>query len=233
MAIEIVAIVPARGGSKGVSRKNLVTIAGKPLLVHSLEQAQQAELVSTLAVSTEDSEIASVAEEQGAIVVPRPQELAGDAVSSERVLLHALDWLAEERSIHSELVVFLQATSPCRLSSDIDQAITKLLESGSDSLFSSCEEHFTGRWRRGTDGSFVPVNFSLENRPRRQEYPIEYLENGSIYVFRSEMFRETGSRLGGQIETYCMPAVRSLQLDTVADIAMIDEIMGSLSVVAP
>ncbi len=222
----ILAIIPARGGSKGIPRKNLRLLAGKPLVAHSIEHARQARRVSRVVVSTDDPEIAAVSEQYGAEVVWRPAELATDTAPSESALRHVLDYLDENEGYQPDLVVFLQATSPCRLPQDIDGAVQTLLERQADSVFSACAEHFTGRWRVNPDGTALPLNFEPGRRPRRQEYPIEYLENGSIYVFRPWVLRQTGNRMGGKIAIYEMPALRSFQVDELAELQFMEQLLA-------
>jgi YrbI family 3-deoxy-D-manno-octulosonate 8-phosphate phosphatase len=224
--MHILAIIPARGGSKGIPRKNVLPLAGRPLIAHSIAQALASRQVTRVVVSTDDAEIAAAARVAGAEVVVRPAEISGDTAASESALLHVLDTLQAHEGYLPDLVVFLQATSPVRLPADIDGAIDTLLRERADSVFSACAEHFTGRWRRAADGTATPVNFAPGRRPRRQEYPVEYLENGSIYVFRPAVLRETGSRMGGRIALYPMPALRSLQIDEPGDFAVIEALLA-------
>ena len=225
---EALAIIPARGGSKGIPRKNVCLLAGKPLIAHTIEQARQARSVDRVIVSTDGPEVAAVSKEYGAEVIWRPAEISGDTAPSESALLHVLDYLQQTENYEPDLVVFLQATSPCRLPQDIDGAVQTLLQHDADSVFSACPEHFTGRWRISEDGTAFPVNFELGRRPMRQDYPTEYLENGSIYVFRPWVIRQTGNRLGGKIVVYKMPVLRSYQVDHPEDFAIL-EILLSLA----
>jgi len=224
----ILTIIPARGGSKGIPRKNVRLLAGKPLLAHSIEQAQQSCYVNRVVISTDDSEIATVSQQYSAEVIWRPAEISGDNVPSELALLHTLNFLKQTEFYDPDLVVFLQATSPCRLTEDIDGAITMLLQENADSVFSAYPEHFTGRWRKGNQTTANPINYKLGFRPIRQDYPIEYLENGSIYCFRPRVIHETGNRLGGKIVVYEMPLWRSFQVDHPDDFLTL-EILLSLS----
>ena len=136
---DIIAIIPARGGSRRIPRKNLLPLAGQPLVAHSVIHACQSRLVDAVYVSTEDAEIAQVARTYGAQVVLRPPELATDEATSESALLHVLDDRVRRGLADPELVVFLQCTSPVRRSDDIDRAIEILSAGGADSLFSACE----------------------------------------------------------------------------------------------
>lgn len=226
--MDIVSIIPARGGSKGIPKKNLFHLAGKPLIAHSIEQATKSETIERVVVSTDDEEIAAISAEYGADVIWRPIQISGDKTPSEEALKHVLSSLSKTANLRPELVVFLQATSPCRLPKDIDGAVHLLLKNEYDSVFSACREHFTGRWRINRNGFAFPVNFELGNRPMRQDYPLEFLENGSIYVFRPWVLHKTGNRLGGRIGVFEMPALRSFQLDHMEDLSVLEMAMVAM-----
>ena len=168
---EVLAIIPARGGSKGILRKNLRPFAGRPLVAHSIQHALKSSLVTRTVVSTDDDEIAALAASCGAGVVHRPPALSGDAASTESALLHALDVLALEEGYRPELVVLLQATSPIRESADIDGALRLLRETGADSLLSACPSHdflWTTQGEAGGGGVWAqPLNYDPVRRPRR------------------------------------------------------------------
>jgi CMP-N,N'-diacetyllegionaminic acid synthase len=215
-------IIPARGGSRRVAHKNLIPIAGRPLLAHTIRHAHAAENVSEVLVSTDDDEIAAVAEREGATVVRRPRELAGDDVSSEQVLLHALD---ERGGPDPELLVFLQATSPARRPGDIDAAIELVVREHADSLFSACRE-VVHTWMR-KDGDLCSISYDWRNRVRTQEMAPQWRENGSIYVLRPWVLRQQGNRLGGQIAVYEMDFWSSVDLDDANDIELLDWILRS------
>ena len=222
---EVLAIIPARGGSKGVEKKNLRLLRGIPLVAHSIISAKQSKHVTRTVVSTDDSEIVQVAGVYGVESIDRPSEISGDEATSEEALAHALRFLEETDGYIPDLVVFLQPTSPFRLPNDIDNTVELLLKENADSAFSSQVEHFTGRWRIGSDRKVMPINYQLDQRPRRQDYPVELVENGSIYVFRPEMFWKNGSRLGGEIVSYGMSPLRSLQIDAEVDLKTLEAIM--------
>jgi CMP-N,N'-diacetyllegionaminic acid synthase len=190
---------------------------GRPLIAHSINAALGAASVERTVVSTEDPQIADVARACGAEVVERPIELAGDAATSESALIHVLDTLEARDSYVPELVTFLQATSPERAPSDIDNAVGRLLEDGADSLLSVCRfERYV--WRE-VDGRIEPLNYDYRRRWRDQDFPTQYLENGSIYVFRPAVLREQENRLGGRIAVYVMAPERSFQIDEPRDLA--------------
>ncbi|WP_313131754.1 acylneuraminate cytidylyltransferase [Stutzerimonas nitrititolerans] len=229
---EVVVIIPARGGSKGIPRKNLLRLCGHPLLAWSIWAARNARHVTRVIVSTDDDEIAEVSRQYGADVLMRPVEISGGKASSESALLHALEQL-QQQGCNPELIVFLQATSPIRHARDVDGAVERLLNEQADSCFSACSEHFTGRWRYDVGDGVVPVNFQPGARPMRQDYPIEYLENGSIYVMRPDILRRQRSRMGGKVAVYPMNAVQSLQLDEPEDVPLIEACMSALSMREP
>ena len=220
LSAKVLAIVPARGGSKAIPGKNLVPLAGKPLIAYTVEQARKASSVSRVVVSTDSEEIAKAAHAHGAEVVPRPAELAGDTASSEAALIHCLGVLKEREGYEPDLVVFLQATSPLRRASQIDEAVATLQREDADSLF-SCGPTHGFIWRRA-EGGVVPLNYDPRLRPRRQEAPEDLVENGSIYVFKPWVLRELGCRLGGTIAVFRMAALDSLQVDEPDDIPVVE-----------
>ncbi len=220
----IVAIIPARGGSKGIPRKNISPMAGKPLIVWSIEAARTSRYIERVVVSTDDREIASISGEHGAQIVWRPPEMSGDTASSESALLHTLDCLKREEGREPELVLFLQATSPLRRSDDIDNAIKTFNEHHADSLFSGCyADRFT--WTL-TGNGVEPKNYDPTHRPRRQERGRETVEeNGSMYLFKPWVIRQFGSRLGGVIAVYVMPRLYSFEVDEQEDLEFMERIM--------
>jgi len=211
-SLNVVAIIPARGGSKRVPGKNLLPLAGAPLLVHSIRHAKQSAYVSATYVSTDDASIAAVAEAHAAEVVIRPVELSGDKATSESALVHVLDYRVKAGLNDPDLVVFLQCTSPVRSPRDVDNAIETLLETGADSLFSACENNRLV-WAM-KDEQPCSITYDYHRRQREQDMPKQYRENGSIYVFRPEILREYNNRLGGKIAVYEMDYWSSFQLDT-------------------
>ena len=219
----ILALIPARGGSKGIPRKNVLPLAGKPLVVHSIEQALNSSRVSRVAVSTDDEEIARVSEAAGAVVVWRPAEISGDKASSESALIHALHELDAKEQYRPDFVVFLQCTSPLRSRGDIDVAIGKLLDQEADSLLSVSPSH-RFLWAE-VDGKATSLNYDFRNRPRRQDMPAQYVENGSIYVFRRTTLLEGGNRLGGKVAMHVMDEDASWDIDTPFDMRVAEMLM--------
>ena len=215
---EIVAIIPARGGSKGVPRKNVLPVAGVPLIARAVASALRAEGVTRVYVSTDDDEIGRVAIAAGAEVVARPVDLAGDTASSESAILHAMDEI-EARGISLSAVVFLQATSPFIPSDGIAEAV-RLVSSGEyDSAFSAFET-YGFLWARSADGSAVAVNHEAHHRPRRQDREPHYQETGAFYAFDAAGFRAARHRFFGRTAIVEVPERSAIEIDDHAQFAM-------------
>ncbi|MFQ5698241.1 MAG: cytidylyltransferase domain-containing protein [Myxococcota bacterium] len=210
-----VAIIPARGGSKRIPRKNIQPLDGRPLVAHTIGHARAAEHVDLVYVSTEDPEVAEISRSHGAQIIERPASLASDTTTSEAVLLHALDCL-RSRGIESEIVVLLQCTSPLRASDDVDRAIDCLRSTGADSLLSA-SEYRRFLWTLDAQGSPCSLNYDYRKRRRTQDLDPQYQENGSIYVFKPWVLETFENRLGGKIAIYVMSEGNSLEIDSYED----------------
>lgn len=219
-----VAIIPARGGSKGIPGKNLMDLCGKPLIAHTIEHARSAPSVQRVIVSTDDDEIARVAVMFGAEVIRRPPEISGDTARSEAAIVHVLEELSRRERYEPDLLVFLQATSPLRRAEDVQAAIDLLVRENADSLFSACRFHGFLWQRKGE--SWVSVDFDYKKRPRRQERAEEIMENGAIFVFKPWVLQKYNDRMGGKIAAYLMPAIDSFELDQPEDVELIRHLMA-------
>jgi CMP-N,N'-diacetyllegionaminic acid synthase len=220
--MEAIAIIPARGGSTRVPRKNLLPLAGRPLLSHTIAHALASRQIVEVLVSTDDDETAALAESEGAKVVRRPEELSRESSASEDALLHALDLRGDG---DPDLVVFLQATSPARRPGDIDRAIDVLMAEEADSLFSACREVVHTWVVEG--GELRSISYDWRSRQRTQEMKPRWRENGSIYIFRPWVLRQEHNRLGGKIALYEMDFWSSFDLDTEDDAELLDWIIKS------
>lgn len=210
------AIIPARGGSKGIPHKNVRPLAGKPLIAYNIEQARCSRLINRLVVSTDDAEIAAVARQYGAEVVWRPAEISGDTAPSELALLHTLEHLEQAEGYQPEIVVFLQCTSPLTLAEDMDGTVQALLDQGADSALAVIPFHYF-LWKPGDGGDAVGINHDKRVRPLRQQREPQYLETGAVYVMRAQGFRQARHRFFGKTALYEMPAERRLEIDDPVD----------------
>jgi CMP-N-acetylneuraminic acid synthetase len=216
MTESAVAIIPARGGSKGIPRKNVKPLAGKPLITYAIEAAKAARHVQRVIVSTDDSEIEAVANQFGAEVISRPAEIAGDLASSESALIHALETLRDIEGGLPELVAFVQCTSPLTAPEDIDGTIEALLARAADSALAVTPfHHFL--WKESADGNAEGVNHDRAVRLMRQQREREYLETGAVYVMRVDGFLEHRHRFFGKTVMHVLPAERVLEIDEPFD----------------
>ena len=205
-----IAIIPARGGSKGLPRKNILPIAGKPLVAWTIEAARASRHIADVYVSTDSPEIAAISRRFGAKVIDRPAEISGDKASSESAILHALEVL-EAQGIHPQLTVFLQCTSPLTETADIDGVIEKLEGEGADSAL-SVAPFFHFLWKPTAEGG-VGINHDKRFRLRRQDMEPQFLENGAVYVFRTAGFRESKHRFFGKTVLHALDADKVLEID--------------------
>jgi len=217
--MNIICIIPARGGSKGVPRKNIKMLNGKPLLQYSIEQALQTTSINCVYVSTDDDEIKTYAQQCGAKVIIRPESLSDDIATSESALIHVLDELNEP----VDYIVFLQCTSPIRQPHDIQSAIELILKRQADSLLSVVHDH-SFLWRQ-ENGRGLSVNYDYRSRPRRQDMALQYRENGSIYIVKPEILRRDNNRLGGEIVLYPMADDSAVDIDTEHDLLIAESIL--------
>ncbi len=215
-AIEVIAIIPARGGSKRLPRKNVLPIGGKPLIAHSIDHAIQSRLVNRVLVSTDDEEIAAISRRHGAEVIRRSRKLATDNAASMPVLKHALRCLKKDDNYRPDLVVFLQCTSPVRRRNDIDNAVSAFMSQESDCLFSACR--FKDYIWRVTDDKVVSINFDYRKEWwRGQDFPAQFISNGSIFVYRGAALEKAQSIFFGRLAIYEMDFLSSFQIDSPED----------------
>lgn len=218
-AVDCVALIPARGGSKGVPRKNVLPLVGRPLLAWTIEAALRAQSVDRVYVSTDDDEIAQVSIAAGAEVINRPNDLASDSASSESALLHALDVLEGSLGALPSYTTFLQCTSPLTVPSDIDGVLACLQDGADSALAVTPFHHFL--WSETYDGA-EGINHDKSVRLRRQDMEPQWLETGSVYAFRSAEFRARKHRFFGKVGLYRIDPERVLEIDEPADFEAAD-----------
>ncbi len=213
----VLAVIPARGGSKGIPDKNIKMLVGKPLIAHTIDAAIHSNHINRVVVSTDSQEIQKISKAYGAEIIKRPSEISGDTASSESALLHALDYLEENEGYKPDLIVFLQCTSPLTLPEDIDSTIQVLMNEGADTALSVAPFHYF-LWKRKEDGSVIGINHNKDVRQLRQEREDQYLENGAIYVMNAKGFKINKHRFFGKTAQYIMPKERSLEIDEPVDL---------------
>jgi len=222
--MRVLGVIPARGGSKGVPRKNIRQLGSKPLLAYTVEAARNSRIETTV-VSTEDPEIAEVATRLGVDVVRRPAALATDESPTHPVVMHALSEV-ERGSERFDAVFTLQVTTPFRATDDIDEAIALLESSGADSVIGVVRvfDQHPVRMKRLVDGYLVPYCEPEPEGMRRQDLPPAFLRNGAVYLTRRSVLC-AGSVMGKRQLAFEMPRDRSLNIDEPLDFALAEVLL--------
>lgn len=210
--MKVFSLILARGGSKGIPKKNIIDINGKPLLYYTSRASLNSDVNETY-VSTDCQEIKSVALNLGCCVIDRPSEISGDNSKSDEALVHFAE------NVDFDILVFIQPTSPLLKSSDINKGLQKMKDY--DSVFSVTKEHWLPRWTLNVE----PDQWDINNRPMRQDIPEKYIENGAFYITTRKQLLSSGLRYGGKIGMIEMPLHRSFQLDTYDDLELIKKIL--------
>jgi CMP-N,N'-diacetyllegionaminic acid synthase len=212
--LSVLALITARGGSKGLPGKNVRPVQGRPLIDFSIAAARAAACVDRVVLSTEDDEIARVAQACGCEVpFRRPAALASDEARSMDVVIHALDQVPRH-----DIVVLLQPTSPARTAADIDATVQQLLDAQAPACVSVCAAEESPYWmfRLGEHSRLTPL-LDTPAATRRQDLPPVFLLNGAVYAARTDALRRMGSFLGPETVAHVMPRERSIDIDTLED----------------
>lgn len=215
--MKIVSVILARGGSKGIPNKNIINIKGKPLIAYTIEASLNSKSQETW-VSTEDERIKKESIKYGAKVLDRPSEFSTDTSQSEEALVHFA------KKVQCDLIVFIQPTSPLLRHTYINQGLE--LMSDYDSVFSAYKEHWQARW--GTtpySRKTSPINWEINNRPRRQDVKSTYVENGAFYINSRDSILKTHLRYFGNIGIVEMPLFESFQIDEPNDLKLINKLL--------
>lgn len=228
--LKVLGIIPARGGSKGVPRKNIKDLCGKPLLAYTVESALASGRLTRTILSTEDVEIAEIGKALG-VDVPfmRPAELATDYAPTLEVVLHAVNEL-EKQNQYFDAVCLLQPTNPLRRAEDIDKCIDLLESSGADSVISVLRvpDHYNPHWVywQNDIGEMVLSTGESSPVPRRQDLPPAYHRDGSIYVTRRTVLDEYGNLYGAKLRGYELEHRSGINIDTHEDWTLAEELLA-------
>ena len=218
--MKIISIIPARGGSKSIPKKNLIDFLGKPLIVRTIEQALSTKLVNRTIVSTDNEEIGDVAKNHGAEIIKRPYDISGDDATTESAILHTLNTLKENENYIPDVVILLQATSPLRKANDINNAINYFINHNGDSLISGAKFEDFLFWEKNKD-NWLAVNYNPNNRMRRQDRNPQFVENGSIYMFKPQILYKFNNRIGGKMLLFEMEFWQTWEIDTYDEIDLL------------
>lgn len=230
MNMNILAIIPARGGSKGVYRKNIKNLNGKPLISYTIEAGKKSKYIDRLVVSTDDKEIAEVSEKYGAeIPCLRPETLSGDASPTVDSVIHMINYLKQNEGYIPTHVMLLQCTSPLRNYKHINEAVEKFKNSSKSALVSVCESEVNPYWTNVFDGDelkpFIKNGCEIT---RRQDLPSIYRLNGAIYIIRTDILLEEKTFQPSSLTGYIMDTYYSVDIDTELDFKIAEVIMNDL-----
>lgn len=215
----ILGLIPARGGSKGLPRKNIIPLLGKPLIAWTIEQALASKYLDRVVVSTEDKEIAEISKKYRAEVpFIRPKELAADNAKGIDVVLHTMDWLEENNKCY-DLLVLLQPTSPLRTFEDVNNAIELLFLKEAKAIVSVCEVDHHPLWTNTLPEDRCMKDFIRKEimNKNRQKLPVFYRLNGAIYLAYWNYLKEQKNFFGNETFAYIMPHIRSIDIDSEVD----------------
>lgn len=225
---DILAVIPARGGSKGVPRKNIRPLAGKPLLAYTIEVALACPLTTDVVVSTDDPEIRDIALQYGAQApFLRPTELATDTALAIPTIQHAVREMEARRGRPYDYVVMLQPTTPFRTADDLTQALTQLIDSQADGIISvvHVDNWHPMKMKKFIDGWLVDYEKPPVENPPRQILPPVYMVNGAIYATRRDVFMNRSTFQGEKCLGYIMPSERSVNIDSEVDLVVAEYLL--------
>lgn len=213
----MIAIIPARGGSKGLPGKNIRLLSGKPLIAYTIEAAKKSKYISRIIVSTDSSEIAEVAIKYGAeFPFLRPEHLATDTSLAVETYLHAIYEIEKKDNILIDEIMILLPTSPLRKSEDIDKAIELFIEKKADSVISYCKEFHPISWHKHINEEGKLINIFDDNLKNRQEEKTTYFPNGSIYIFKKSVLEKKVYYTDNSY-AYLMDRKSSVDIDNLED----------------
>lgn len=223
---KIIAIIPARGGSKGLPGKNIIPLGGKPLIAHSIEVAKKSRLIDRVIVTTDDEKIASVAKKYGAeIPFIRPAELAQDDTPPDPVLKHVLNFLEEKEGMKPEIIVWLEPPCPFRTAKEIDEAIQMLRDDPKADSLRSVIEPFQNPFKSWTlEGNYLKPLIekkgqALHTGPRQKTQKV-YWQNGALFLLKYETIMKKGNFFGDKILPYFMSSDRFVDIDKREDLEL-------------
>lgn len=224
ITLKILSIIPARSGSKGIPRKNLVFLNKIPLLEYTINASINSKFISKTVLSTDDNEIQNFGKKFPIDVIERPEKLATDDAPLDKTIAHVLNNLKDSEKFIPDVIVLLQNTSPLRTSKHIDEALELYFAKNFDSLLSVYSSH-KFIWNQ-LDDVAEPVNYDPSNRPNRQDIMNVFIENGAIYVTNYKSFQKTYCRISGRIGLYIMPEELSLEIDSSYDLFLAEQLLN-------
>ena len=219
MKLNYIAIIPARGGSKGVPKKNIKFFLGKPLVQHSIDYARESNFIDQIILTTDSEEIMQIGRKNNITVLKRPKKLSGDEATTESVIEHAISLM---KFSENTIYILLQPTSPLRPQNSLDEIINNFNENECDSMLTITPIHPL-TWK--ISNNMPECMYDYLNRPRRQDFKdknLIYDENGSVYIFKHNLFIKELNRLGGKIGSFIFSHEYGKQIDTPLDFELLE-----------
>ena len=213
MKNNVIAIILARGGSKGIPRKNVLDFAGHPLVAWTVMQAKLSKEIDEVYISSDSDEILEIAKNYGANTIKRPEEISGDTAKSEDAIIHAISILGADQ----EMIIMLEPTAPLRKVDDIDNCIKMFRNEEWDSCFSGALLQDFLLWKRDKNGNLNSLNYDYRNQGPRQLREPDYVENGAIFVFKPKIMVNEKNRFGGKIGLFPNNFWQSFEIDDPED----------------
>jgi CMP-N,N'-diacetyllegionaminic acid synthase len=228
---EILVIIPARGGSKGILKKNIRLFGGKPLIAHTINQAKTSKFITRIIVSTDSEEIANVARRAGAEVpFLRPKSLAGSASQVADALIHALDFLKDSEAYDPDYFVMLQTTSPLRTTEDIDASLNTLFKTKAEAMVTLCETEQLLYTKDKRQRIHLVSDKKFMQSTNRQELEQTYMLNGAmVYGIKTPVFRRDKSFFKGDLVGHAIDGWRSVDLDEPADFLVAELLFNNMA----
>ena len=224
---EVLAVIPARGRSKGLPGKNVRLLAGKPLIAYTIEAAKESYFLNRVVVSTDDKEIAGIAEGYGVQVVKRPKKLAQDKTLIQPVLEHVLRYLKRTEGYKPDAIVLLNPTSPLRKTEHIDKAVHTFIHAGCQTLFTVYSCHMC-LWKYDEMGKYA-ASYDFIHKARRQDSTQEYAENGAVYIMRTDWLQKEHHLIGGRMKWSVMPRANSIDIDNLLDFTIAEALLKAIN----
>lgn len=221
MKLNYVAIIPARGGSKGIPKKNIKQFLGKPLIQHSIDYATESNFINEIILTTDSEDIMQIGNQNNITVVDRPDNISGDEATTESAIEHVI--LSMKFPVNT-IYILLQPTSPLRPKSSLDKMINHFHKNEYDSMLTISPIHPL-TWK--INDKKPKCMYDYQNRPRRQDFKDEdliYDENGSVYIFKHDLFMKGLNRLGGKIGSFIFSEEYGKQIDTPLDFVLLETI---------
>lgn len=228
--MKILAIIPARGGSKGIPRKNIVLLKGRPLIDWTIKASLKSKYIDKTIVSSDDEEILTVAKKSGAFPIKRPKPMASCTALPEKLIFHALAYLKKNNEYIPDILIYLQPTSPLRNDKDINKAIELFFSSRADGVISVCleDKKYLKSFFINKSGYLKGIINDYYSFKNRQSLPDIFMPNGAIYIIKRKIFLKTKRLISKKTLPFLMDQTKSIDIDNMEDLKKVEKIIKTL-----